>query len=326
MAKKKWDDLVAVITGASSGIGRATAAEFAKRNATVVLAARREKGLGLTAEECRQLGGSVLTVPTDVSKSAAVEQLASLAVKTYGKIDVWVNNAAVSVFGNLHEIPTEAIQRVVETNIMGYIHGARAAIAHFRVQGRGTLVNVSSVAGVVGQPFSAPYVVSKFAIRGLSESLSQEVLDAPDIHICSVLPAFVDTPLFQEAANYLGKKIRAPRPLTTPFHVASAIARLVDRPKPEIMVGRSSRFPILIHDLAPRLSDRMVRRKILKEQFEDFPAAVTNGNLFRPMDEWARTTGGWKSEERLEQAFPAPAPKRSLLSLLRRQQAAVLQP
>lgn len=201
------EDSVVVITGASSGIGRAAAQEFARRGATLVLAARRAQALDEVARECKELGGHALAVPTDVTDEAAVQDLARRAIETFGRIDVWVNNAAVTLFARIEEAPYEDYRRVIETNLLGYVHGARAAIPYFREQGSGVLVNVSSVVGKVGQPNTSAYCATKFAIVGLSECLRQELLDVEDIHVCTVMPPSVDTPIFQHAANYTGRVI-----------------------------------------------------------------------------------------------------------------------
>ncbi|HET6518579.1 MAG TPA: SDR family NAD(P)-dependent oxidoreductase, partial [Geminicoccaceae bacterium] len=124
------------------------------------------------------------------------------------RIDVWVNNAAVTLFGRLEETPPEVFDRVIRTNLFGYIYGARAVVPYFREQGSGTLTNVSSIVAYAGQPYTSAYVMTKAAIRVFGECLRQELLDAPDIHVCTVLPASSDTPLFQHGANYTGRRRR----------------------------------------------------------------------------------------------------------------------
>jgi NAD(P)-dependent dehydrogenase (short-subunit alcohol dehydrogenase family) len=200
---RKLRDSVVVITGASTGIGRATALAFARQGAHVALASRREDALERTAQECRSFGARALVVPTDVTDEAAVEQAAQNAFQEFGRLDVWVNNAAVTAFGRFEETPPEVYRKVIETNLFGYVHGARAALPYFREQGSGTLINVSSVVGVAGIPYVNSYVTSKFAIRGFSESLREEMADEP-INVCTILPSSIDTPLFQQGANFMG--------------------------------------------------------------------------------------------------------------------------
>jgi NAD(P)-dependent dehydrogenase (short-subunit alcohol dehydrogenase family) len=287
-------DSAVVITGASSGIGRATALAFARAGASVALAARREQALHELAGECERLGGRALAVPTDVTDAEAVRALAARAVGRFGRIDVWVNNAAVSLFGRFEETPPDAYRRVLETNLLGYVHGARAAIPQFREQGSGMLVNVSSIVGRVGQPYTSAYVISKWAIRGLSECLRQELRDAKDIHVCTVLPASIDTPLFQHAGNYTGRAVKPMRPVYDADEVAAAIVKLAGKPKREVLVGRAGRLMSWQHTLVPGLAERTVARQVDKDHFEDAPAAPTAGNLFEPSGADA-VSGGWRA-------------------------------
>jgi NAD(P)-dependent dehydrogenase (short-subunit alcohol dehydrogenase family) len=162
----KLSGKVVVITGASSGSARATAHEFARAEANIALAARRETVLEEVAAECRALGGAAPAVPTDVSNPAAVAALPNRAIETFGSIDIWINCAAVVHFGRLEETPPDIIEPVLTTNIIGYFHGAQVAVGHFSHQRRGTLINVSSVLGITAQPFASAYVASKFAIMG----------------------------------------------------------------------------------------------------------------------------------------------------------------
>ncbi len=271
---RKIGDSAVIITGASSGIGRATARAFAGEGAAVVLAARREEALREVAAECEALGGRVLAVPTDVTDERAVEELARRAVENFGRIDVWVNNAAVTLFGRFEEAPPEVYRQVIETNLFGYIHGARAALPYFKEQGSGVLINVSSVVAKAGQPYTSAYVTSKFAIRGLSECLRQELIlgKARDIHVCTVMPASIDTPFFQHGANYTGRAPKALNPVCDAEKVAQTIVRCARRPRREVVIGNADRMLAAQHTLSLALYDRMATRMIDRDHFQDRPA------------------------------------------------------
>ena len=297
---------VVVITGASSGIGRAAALEFADRGATVVVAARREGPLNDLARECESRGGHALVVPTDVTDEEAVRALARRAVETFGQIDVWVNNAAVTHFGRFEEARPEAFRRVIETNLFGYVHGARSAIRQFREQGRGVLINVSSAVGKIGQPYTSAYVASKFAITGLSECLRQELMDAPEIHVATILPASIDTPIFQHAANDTGRAVKAMPPVYPAARVAREIVRMAESPRREVFVGNSGRMINLLHTIAPGFAERTMAQQVESDHLTDRPAEPSAGNLFEPMPRYTGVSGGWMAENR-SHAGPALA-------------------
>src|SRR5690606_1420760 len=163
----------------------------------------------------------------------------------------------------------------------GYVYGARAALPYFREQGAGTLVNVSSIVGVTGQPFTSPYVISKFAIRGLSGSLYQE-LRGSGIHVCTILPASVDTPLFDFSANFSGQPPRAIEPVYPARAVARAIVRALRFPRREIHVGAASCLAHAAHRVAPGLFEQVFASMVEQRHFQDRPAPPTDGNLFEP--------------------------------------------
>lgn len=291
---RKIKDAVIVITGASSGIGRATALAFAERGGTVVVAARSEEALHQLVTECERLGGRGLAVPTDVTDEEAVKNLARRAIKSFGRIDVWVNNAAVSLFGRFEESPSEPYRRVIETNLFGYIHGARSVLPYFREQGSGVLINVASVVGKVAQPYASAYTVTKFAVVGLSQSLRQELLDAKNIHVCAILPAAIDTPLFQHAANFTGRAVKPINPVYDARTVAEAIVGCAEKPRREVTVGSAGRMLKLTRRLTPGLAERMLARQVEHDHFQDQPAPPTEGNLFQPMPQYTGISGGWR--------------------------------
>ena len=282
---------VVVVTGASSGIGRATAFAFASAGAAVVLAARREAPLRTAAAECERRGGRALAVPTDMRDEAAVQRLADAAAERFGGIDVWINNAGVTLMGRFEDAPSDLWREVLEVNLFGYANGARAAIPHLRARGGGAIVNVGSVNSRVGAPYASAYVASKFAVRGFAECLRDE-LRGTGIDVSTVLPASIDTPLFQHAANFAGRPVKPLRPVLRPERVAAAIVRCAKRPRREVVVGFSGRQLIAVHDLALPLFERVMSRNVEREHFLQRPAEPSPGNLPEPDRRWTGITGG----------------------------------
>lgn len=164
---------------------------------------------------CESYGALTMSLPADTTDEETMRGVARRAIETFGRIDVWVNNAAVTLFGRFDEVPMADTQRVIETNLIGYVHGARAAMSYFREQGAGVLINVDSVVASAPQPYTAAYVSTKYAVRGFFECVRMELAldDAPDIHVCTVFPASIDTPLFQQGANYSGRDVKPLSPV-----------------------------------------------------------------------------------------------------------------
>jgi NAD(P)-dependent dehydrogenase (short-subunit alcohol dehydrogenase family) len=293
---------VVVVTGASSGIGRAAACALAREGARLALAARAEATLRAVGEECARLGAEVLTVVTDVRDEAAVEELATRTEERFGRIDVWVNNAAVMAYGRFEEIPAEIFRAVIETNVLGMAHGARAALPRFRRQERGTLINMASVWGRVTSPDVSAYVTSKFAVRAFSDCLREELADAPGIDVVTILPAAVDTPIFEQAANYSGRRVRPIPPLADPEDVAAGIVSCARSPRRQVTYGGLGRLLEAVHALAPRLYDRVFAPGFARGSFASGPAEPSPGNLLSPRPASERVHGGWKRSRRRELA------------------------
>lgn len=282
MRQRGRPDKVVVITGAGSGIGRATAFAFARNGAIVVAAGRRGEIVTRVAEACRKRTRRALGIATDVTHEDEVQRLARKTIKTFGRIDVWVNNAAIMAFGRFDDIPADVFRRVIDTNFHGYVHGARAVLPIFRQQRRGVLINVASVVAYVPQPWASAYVCSKFAVRALSECLRMELLldGARDIHVCTVLPPSIDTPIFQRGANYTGRTARPIPPVHEPKDVADVIMDLADQPQREAFVGNLGPLAALFHSGAPRLFEAMFARQADRMQFQHRPEPPGPGNAF----------------------------------------------
>ncbi len=295
MAHANLHGALVVLTGASSGIGRAAAQAFARQGARLVLAARDAEALAETADECRALGGEVLVVPTDVTHSDEVEALASAAAEFgQGRIDVWINNAGIGAVGAFDETPLDAHEQVVQTDLLGYLRGAHAVLPYFKQQQRGVLINTLSVGSWVAQPFAAAYSASKFGLRGLSQALRGELGPWPGVHICDVYPGVVDTPGFRDGGNYAGRSLQPPPPLIDPRQVANAMVSLALHPRHTTSVGATATLLRLANFLTPgfdRLNGLITGFALGRAQ----RVPTSSGNLFHPPLGQRRIDGGWRS-------------------------------
>jgi short-subunit dehydrogenase len=232
---------------------------------------------------------------TDVD---AVQRLAIQALEQFGRIDVWVNNQGVTLFAPFEESPLEDYRRVIETDLLGTIYGSRVVLPIFREQGSGVLINQGSMVSKLSEPYVSSYVVAKQGIRGLGMSLRQELAlsGAKDIHVCTVMPATIDTPFFQHAANYTGRAAKAMPPVYPPERVAKTIVSLAKRPRREVFVGNAARMLWMQYLLAPALTERQLAFMVDKlHLYQDKPAPLTSGNLFVPMPQGTSTSGGWRT-------------------------------
>lgn len=240
-----------------------------------------------------KLAGAV----ADVTGAEQMEDIAARTVDEFGRLDIWVNNAGVDLFGRLEEVTVAAWHRVIEVNLLGTYHGSRAAVAVFRREGRGVLVNVSSVLGGLPSPYQSAYVASKAGVRALTDSLRQELWDATDIHVVSVLPGPVDTQIFAHAGNHSGRGVQAPEPLSAPEEAAMAIIDVARKPRAEVVVGWSAKGALLARRLAPRTTEHLARGVIAEELAVDRPEPPHDGNLFIP-DPEPTVSGGWRDSDR----------------------------
>lgn len=288
-------DAVVVVTGASSGIGRATSRELASRGASLVLAARGADALDDTLTECRNAGAEAIAVPTDVSDPDAVAALASAADRRYGRIDAWINNAGVMAYGRFDEVPTDAHAQVVQTNLLGPLYGAHEALQRFHRQHKGVLVNVASLYAEMTTPFVSSYVTSKFGLLGFSRVLQRDLKPAEGISVCCVLPASIDTPIFRHAANYHGRRVRAIPPVADPARVASAIVSCLEHPKREVRIGWIGRVFSLGEKLLPPVYDRVVNGAMRAAGFTGEEQPPDEGNVFEPSREWTQIDGEWRN-------------------------------
>lgn len=293
---------VVVITGAGSGIGRETALTFARRGASVVLAGRGERALQSCAQEVERLGGRGLAVPTDVSDFAQVAALADRAVAEHGRIDTWVNNAAVSTYGTVKQMEPDELRRVIEVNLLGQVHGMKAALPHLEAVGDGVLINVSSALAKRAVALQAGYCAAKHGVVAFGEALRLELAhEGSRVSVVDVLPSSINTPLFGQARSKLGVLPMPIPPVYEPRVVAEAIVAAAERPVRTVFAGGMGKLLDLGQRLSPALVDRYLLGpgKVFEKQRTDRP---DNGrdNLEDPLDSPGGTTGqfGQKSRSR----------------------------
>ncbi|MFG0754770.1 SDR family oxidoreductase [Pseudomonas sp. TYF_14] len=285
---------VVVITGASSGIGRAAAHAFACKGARLVLAARDEEALFDVLDECTDCGTDAIAVTTDVTHSDQVQALAAQASAFgHGRIDIWVNNAGVGAVGNFEDTPLEAHEQVIQTDLIGYLRGAYVALPFFKAQGSGILINTLSLGSWVAQPYAAAYSASKFGLRGLTEALRGELTKFPNIHVCDIYPAVMDTPGFRDGGNYTGHALTPPSPIYDPERVAKAMVACAISPRAHTTVGTAARLAHLASYLVPGIA--LLSGWVTRWGINRSPIAETSsGNLFEPPSDRRSIDGGWR--------------------------------
>jgi NADP-dependent 3-hydroxy acid dehydrogenase YdfG len=277
---------VAVITGATAGVGRATARVLARRGWSLGLVARGQKGLDATAAEVEAAGARAIPVSADVADATEVEDAADAVERELGPIDAWVNNAMTSVFGPFREISLEDVRRVTEVTYLGYVYGTRAALDRMVPRDRGTIVQVGSALAFRGIPLQSAYCAAKHAIRGFDASLRAELRhDRSRVRICEVhLPA-VNTPQFRWVRSLLDREARPVPPISQPEIMAEAIAWVLDRPRRSTWVGSSTVATIVGSAIAPGLIDRYLGLMGYRSQQTPLPRDPTRpDNLYGPVE------------------------------------------
>jgi len=253
--RKPVGEQVVVVLGASSGIGRATALALAEQGAAVVCAARGREALDALVAEITGRAQRAIAVTADITDPAALAALVAEAEGAYGRIDTWVNDAAVSVYGTVEQTPLEDFRRVLEVNFLGHVAASKAALPALRRSG-GVLVGVASVEGVRSLPLHSAYTASKFALRSFYDALRMELAaDGAPVAVCTILPASIGTPFWEHSRNHTGVMTKPPPPVYAPELVAAAIVHAARSPRREVAVGGAALGFVLGQRFSPALTD-----------------------------------------------------------------------
>jgi NAD(P)-dependent dehydrogenase (short-subunit alcohol dehydrogenase family) len=313
---KPIKDQVIVITGASSGIGLATAQAAARRGARVVLASRDEADIKQAADQIAAEGGQATPVVADVGDQLSMERLAEQAIVAYNRIDTWVNNAGVSIYGKLEEVPLEDAHRLFETNYWGVVHGSFAALPHLKLNG-GALINVGSELSETAMPLQGHYAASKHAVKGFTDTLRMELHEegAP-VSVTLIQPAAIDTPYPEHAMNYLGVEPKHVPPVYAPEIVADAILACAQSPHRNLRVGGAAKMFTMVEKVAPAIGDRMKERTTFDGSKTD-EAPRDDDTLYAPRPGDGRVRGNYPGHVRKRSFYTTAAlhPVRTLLGV-----------
>jgi NAD(P)-dependent dehydrogenase (short-subunit alcohol dehydrogenase family) len=298
MKLKPIEQQVIAVVGASSGIGREAALQFAKRGAQLVVSARSESGLATLVDEIAQMGGKAIAVPADVSVFEQVQAVADKAAECFGRLDTWVHTAATAVIAPFEQVSTEEFKRVIDVNLMGQVYGAMAALPHLRAAGRGALIHISSVEARRSLPLQSSYAASKHAIEGFLDSLRVELQhEGIPISVTNVMPSVINTPFYDKAKTKLGVKPTGVPPYYEPSLVVKAILHVAEHPTRDIIVGDIGRFLDFAQKLSPQLVDSALSLiSIEGQRTNTVKAANDPSNLFEPIEGYDETTGDFSDK------------------------------
>lgn len=293
MQLKPINEQVVVVMGASSGIGRQAALQFARAGARVVVSSRSAEGLGSLVGEIQRENGRAIAQVADVTDINQVRAVAERAMSEYGHLDTWVHAAAVSVYGLFEDLRPEEFRRVIDVNLNGQAHGAMVALPYLKREGRGALIHVSSVNAKRSFPLLSAYSASKHGIDGFLESLRVELMhEHVPISVTQVMPASINTPLFNHALTRLGVK---PAPLP-PVYEARTVAKVIlyaaEHPSRDLVAGGAGKLLLALQKLSPRLTDLLLAAGGFDMQRTHEPKSEhAPNNLFAPMPHYTRVGG-----------------------------------
>lgn len=297
MRLKPINQQVVVIVGASSGIGRSAAAEFAKRGAEVVVSARNQDGLDSLVAEIKRDGGKAVAVVADVADYDQVWAIAQTAVTTFGRIDTWVHSAAAGMVALFEEVTPEEFRRVIDVTLMGQVYGAKAALPHLKQSGGGSFISISSMEGRRALPLQSAYSTAKHGVEGLVESLRVELKQAGlNINVASIKPAVINTPFYNHARTRVGVKPTGIPPYYAPELVTAAILHAAEHHTRDYIVGDVGRILDVAQRVSPALLDSILAVIGFRGQKTDEPkSAQAPDNLFEPMSGYEQVTGDFDS-------------------------------
>ena len=302
---KPVNEQVIVITGASSGIGLATAEAAAARGAKLVLAARSESTLDEIRGRLEARGSECISIGCDVASRADCQRVADEAIRRFGRIDTWVNNAAVSLYGRIMDVPIQDLRRQMDVNYWGQVHGSRAAVLRMRDRG-GALINVASALADRAIPLQGNYCAAKHAVKAFTDALRMELEEEGlPIAVSLVKPASVDTPFFEKARTYLGVEPQPVAPVYAPEVVADVILAAAVRPIREVIAGGAG-AKLSAARFAPRLADRYMERWTFDGQGTDIPVHGRRDNLYEPVSSDGGERGrNWHGHTRESSVYTA---------------------
>lgn len=282
---KPVEEQVIVITGASSGIGLATAKMAARRGARVVLSARNGNELARAVDDIRAEGGQAMHFPADVSDPGQVFLLADAAIAEFGAIDTWINNAGVAMYGRLMDTPIVDMRRQFEVNYWGVVHGSRAAVPHLRKSG-GALINVASVLAERALPLQGNYCASKHAVKAFTDALRMELEEeGAGVAVTLVKPSSIDTPLFEKARTLMDVEPQPIAPVYDPEVAAKVILECAETPHRDVFVGGAGKLLDVMDKVTARGTDRYMERRMFRAQESDLPISPSReDNLYEPSD------------------------------------------
>ncbi|UYZ63919.1 SDR family oxidoreductase [Hymenobacter weizhouensis] len=281
---KKLKDQTIVITGASSGIGLVTARMAAQQGARLVLAARSEEALRQLTDEINQAGGDAMYVVADVSKPEDVKRLAQQAIQKFGGFDTWVNNAGVSIYGKIEQVPVEDMRQLFEVNFWGLVHGSLEAAKHLKAKG-GAIINVGSILSDLTAILQTIYSASKHAVKGFTDGLRMELeMDGAPVSVTLIQPAAIDTPYTVHAKNYMEREAKHAPPAYAPETVARAILHAATTAERDVVVGGGGRAFISMEQWTPALLDKFMEKVFVKQEKADYaPRPLQQNALDQPM-------------------------------------------